>query len=192
MGIPSKDLNKGKVGLDFEKDVEDTFVAYSKANIARLAIMPVPTKPSGTSRSGAPLYVRSGKAPFDVYGYLVRNGIMVGAELKASVRKPSLRVIMPDSRGSGLQYHQLDALSGLAGCGGKSRIVWNNGGEIGVLTSESIMVAWRVVTKALQSEQSGRQVKIGAKSIDWALFTTVDYTNLHGTVGFDWLLDSEK
>ena len=191
MGISSNELNKGQSGRDFEKDIESTFVGYSKGDIARLAMMPTPTRQIG-SRNGLPIMIRSGKPPFDVYGYRVRDGVMIGAELKASQRKNGLTLVAPDAHGDGLQFHQLDALASLARCGGVSRLVWNNGGEIGVLLSDNIMIAAREYEHVLKTKLAGKAVPRGSGSIPWERFEPVEYTNLWGVVGFDWLMVEER
>jgi len=149
--------------------------------------MPRPTRVIGMINN-RPNIVLAGKPPFDVYGYLYRDAITVGAELKASKRKTSLPIVAPDKSGDGIQYHQLDALAGLAQCGGIARIIWNNGGEIGVIRNDDIITAWTTYNHAFKSERSGKNVPFGSKSITWDVFKPVDYTAMWGTVGIDWLM----
>lgn len=179
--------NSGKSGLDFEKDIEATFDGYAKGHIARMGRMPVPTRIVGT-RNGQPILGYAGRPPFDVYGFLVADGRMIGAELKKSQRQPRLPLVHPTSRGDGVLFHQIDALAALAQAGGIARIVWNNGGEVGVLTNAEIITALDIFEHALKSQGSGKDVPRGSKSIAWERFQAVDYTNLWGTVGIDWLL----
>jgi hypothetical protein len=50
---------------------------------------------------------------------------MVGAELKStSKHEASLSIVKPKCDGSGLEFHQLDALALLARMGGIARVVW--------------------------------------------------------------------
>lgn len=175
-----------KAGAGFEHEIGVSFEAYKDGGVALLAFMPVPTVVIRRER-GVPLRVSKGKAPFDVYGYMVGTGRFVGAELKHSERSTSLAIIGPGRKGSGLQFHQLDALALLAQNGGVARIVWDNDGEIGILTEDEIIVAWRVFVETMKSEASGKQAIHNSKSIKWGLFTVVDYTNLHGVVAIDWL-----
>jgi hypothetical protein len=42
-------------------------------------------------------------------------------------------IVKPDKHASGIAYHQLAALALVARMGGMARIVWDNGGQIGVL-----------------------------------------------------------
>ncbi len=180
-------MSNKNLGTSFENLIEATFQAYYDAGIARLMMMPVPSKQVGL-KNGMPMFVRTGKAPFDVIGYLMRDASMVGAELKSSVRKNSLPIVAPTKKGDGVQFHQLDALAGLAQCGGVARLVWSNGGEFGVLKDEGILVAWRTYLHAMKSEESGKNVPLGSKSISWDSFVRTDYTNLYGVVGIDWLM----
>ena len=102
---------------------------------------------------------------------------MIGAEIKAtSSRDKSLPIIGPGKKGTGLKYHQLNALAGLAEAGGISRLIWCNEGDIGVLASEDILVAYRVYEQAMQSEASNKDAARGAKSIQWERFKPCNYT----------------
>lgn len=186
MGI--KGFNTSGSGKDFENDIAATFQGYADKHVARLAIMPVPTKQVGV-RNGMPTLIRNGKAPFDVYGFLSHDATMIGAELKASKRKARLPIVAPQKKGDGVQFHQLDALATLALAGGIARIVWSNGGEIGVLHNSEIIQAWRTYEHALTSELSNRTVPKGAKSIQWEMFKPVQFNLLTSTktVGPDWL-----
>jgi hypothetical protein len=145
-----------------------------------------PSKSIG-ARGGIPLRVRVGKGPFDIIGYLLADARMIGCELKSSQQKNSLAIVQPKGDSAGLQYHQLTALAELAISGGIARVVWQNGGRIGVIGNSKIITAWRVYEEVLKSEASGRSVPLGAKSVPWEAFTPVDYTNLYGVVAIDWL-----
>ncbi len=171
-------------GSAFEKRIEPSFKVYHEAGIARLAFMPVHSIVVGPAR----MLVHTKKAPFDVYGYLVSGARMIGCELKSSVRQRSLHIVRPDAHGSGLQFHQLDALAMLAEAGGISRIVWENEGEVGVIGNESILAAHKLYMTALASEKSHRDVKEGRKSIRWERFEHIDQEAVaSGGACIDWL-----
>ena len=180
-----------KPGADFERDIAATFKGYADGNIARLAMMPVPMAPTGfkcgSSGKYRPTYSPKGKAPFDVYGYLLHDGRFIGAELKSSKREASLPIVKPGRSDPGIQFHQLDALAAVALAHGIARIVWHNGGDVGILTEDDIVTAWQVYEQALTSERADRDAPQGSKSIKWERFTPVEWTNLHGTPGIDWL-----
>jgi hypothetical protein len=98
----------------------------------------------------------------------------------------SLPIVEPDAHASGIVYHQLAAL--VARLGGIARIVWDNGGEIGILGNDTIMAAHAIYEASLQSEMRGKGKGVnGARSIRWAGFQTVDYANIGGVVCIDWL-----
>lgn len=205
------------VGQDFEERIEPTFDAYSKANRAYLAFMPVPTK--AVMVNGRMYRVGNGSAPFDVYGFVPRSfggepeyrpnneyeadpprrpvmnlAVMVGAELKAtSKHETSLSIVKPKCDGSGLEFHQLDALALLARMGGLARIVWSNAGEVGVLTNEPILAAHAIYMASLASEGRGMgRGKLGTRSIRWESFIKVDFANVGGSIVLDWLLDDKE
>jgi penicillin-binding protein-related factor A (putative recombinase) len=178
-----KDGRRGRGG-DFEDLIRQTFRGYSARQIARLDMMPCPTRIVGRSQ-GRPVMVLAGKPPFDVYGYRLQDGRMIGAELKSSDRKPSLPLVGPGKKGDGLQFHQIDALAGLVQAGGYGFIVWDNGGEIGVLTGSAITTAHRTFEHAWASEEAGKSAPRGSKSIPWDRFATEVTWN---EAGPDWLL----
>jgi hypothetical protein len=168
-------------GKSFEKLISETFATYARNSVANLMAMPVPTRVIGFE-GNRPKLVTCGKGPFDVIGYLIADARMVGAELKSSVRKASLPIVGPGKEGDGLQYHQLEALSFLAAAGGVARLVWDNGGEIGVLSGGLIQTAKSVYDQSLASEQSGRESKRGTRSLAWEMFRKIE--------GLDWLSPS--
>jgi hypothetical protein len=149
-------------------------------------MMPVPIKQIG-ARNGVPTYVRAGKAPFDVYGWEIGSGRMIGAELKSSARKQSLPIVAPEGRGDGLQYHQLASLAELVRHNGHGLVVWDNGGETGVLTGPAIVNAFTAYEHAVRTASSGRSVKRGAKSIAWEMFTVVEWAIFGREPAPDWL-----
>lgn len=169
-------------GKSFEKLISETFTLYARNSIANLMTMPVPTRVVGFENN-RPKLVTCGKGPFDVIGYLIADARMVGAELKSSVRKSSLPIVGPGREGDGVQYHQLEALAFLAAAGGVARLVWDNGGEMGVLDGDAIQTAKMSYDQSLTSEQSGRSVKLGSRSLAWEMFRKIG--------GLDWLLPLE-
>jgi hypothetical protein len=173
----------------FENEVGLSFPAYRILNIACLAFMPVPTVPSkARARNGMPYRVLSGKGPFDVYGYTCHDARFVGAEIKMSrKRRTSLPIIGPHQHGSGLQYHQLDALANLAENNGVARIVWSNCGEVGILHSRHINNALKTYEHAMKSLASHKTPPSGSRSILWDLFEPVDMTIQDGQAYLDWL-----
>lgn len=178
--------DKRNSGKEFEKEIIDTLPCYDSAGLARVMMMPVPTKQIG-SRSGMPLLVRCGKAPFDLVGYALEDGRMIGAELKASDSKSRLPIVAPAKKGDGVQFHQLDALAGLARAGGIARLVWSNGGEVGVLTNSGIVTAHSTYCHALAADNSGRKAPKGSRSIEWEAFRPA-LTSDNDLIWLDWLL----
>lgn len=160
-------------GKSFEKLIGETFAIYARNSVANLMFMPVPTRVVGFD-GHHPKLVTCGKGPFDVIGYLLSDARMVGAELKSSVRKASLPIVGPGKEGDGLQYHQLEALAFLASAGGEARIVWDNGGEIGVLGNSPILTAKGIYDQSIASEQSGKEVNRGGRSLAWEMFRRID------------------
>jgi len=163
-------------GQDFENAVEDSFFVYRVKSIARLFRMPVPTAPApNQDQRSCGLRVLSGQAMFDVFGLFVGGGF-IGAELKQTAEhKPSLPIIATGMKRGGLQEHQMDALATVAGCGGTARVVWCNGGEIGILREDEIKAA----------QERFHEGGYGSKSIRWEMFQPPD--------DWDWLgLRAEK
>ncbi len=176
----------GHRGRQFEKLIETSFDGYAAAQLANLARMPIPTKVAG-QRKGRLIFVQCGKAPFDVYGYTIGGARFIGAELKAGGRKESMAITNPKVKKGGLQLHQLDALAEVAQAGGIARLVWDNGGDFGILCNDDIVLARDTYLHALTSESSGRKAQSGAKSIKWERFTPVDYQTFGGVLAIEWL-----
>jgi len=177
----------GSDGAEFEKVVEHTFVGYEDQNVARLAMMPPPTAPT---KDGSVRRL-SGTPPFDVYGFLgsgvAGRGLFVGAEIKFT-RNPdrSLPIIMPGkSKGHGIQFHQLESLYAVVEARGVARLIWGNGGMIGVLTESGIANAYLSADAAQKAEQKGMTPPKGAKSIPWSNFRAAPD---NARIGPDWLL----
>ena len=171
-------------GRQFEAEVEATFPAYRAGGFAHLMRMPVPTVPTGTQTKHGPVMRLSGSAPFDVVGYTLDTGKMIGAELKESARtKTSLRIVGPGLSGSGVQWHQLEALYGLHYAGGHAYLLWSNGGLVGRIAGDELAEAYERAERAF----SGRSEKVGQKSIPFKDLTRVAWTEISGSPTLDWL-----
>ena len=179
-------VDDGRRGRGFEKLIGLSFDGYAAASLARFDFMPTPTKVIG-SRNGRLVLVQCGKPSFDIYGYTIANATFIGAELKSSGRKTSLPIVNPKNHGGGLQLHQISALASVAQSGGIARIVWENGGDIGILTNDDIILAADVYMHAMATENSGRKPKSGTKSIEWEKFTPVIYESFGGVIAPEWL-----
>lgn len=177
-----------KPAATFEDECGRAFDAYFKADIASIDFMPVPTKVIGFGPMG-PKLVFDGKAPYDAYGFFHRGARMIGAEFKLNSKpETSLAIVKKGGDGAGLEHHQLDALAKLAARGGIARVVWNNGGEIGVLREEGIIRAYTSFTAGVKAQERGNDAPMGCKSIKWGEFQVVSYAVLAGIICFDWLL----
>jgi hypothetical protein len=200
-----------KLGNEFEQRVAASFPAYAAAGRAFLDFMPVPTVPCHQRMNGLPLWIRKGKAPYDVYGFApttiegatfvmparrlhgsgpITIAQMIGAECKATDAPKDSLPIRQDGEGggSGLQEHQLQALALLATNGGRAFVLWDNGGEYGRIGNDQILYAAGVYTASRQSEARGKgRGANGSRSIRWEQFERFDYANVGGTVCLDWL-----
>jgi hypothetical protein len=195
-----------KTGTGFEARIGDSFEAYAKTSRAFLDFMPLPMTPCGMRhpRTKAPLYIPKGKAPFDIYGFapqqyaagtapdgaaeIVPVAVMVGAECKATGEpETSLAIVKAGTHASGLAQHQLEALALLAKLGGIARVIWDNGGQVGVLKEGGIIYAERVFQMAISAELAGKKAAHGSKSIPWESFEVVDYAVVGGKLVIDWL-----
>lgn len=182
----------GSRGKATEKIIAATFEYYSAQKIARLGFMPVPMVCVGVTKNHRPIFTPKGKAPFDVFGYLMapahKLGIFIGAEIKSSVRKTSLPIVAPEKQGDGIQFHQLDSLAELAAAGGEARIIWDNAGEVGILKQDKINIVFSNYMEAMASEASNKDIKKGVKSISWEEFQIIGPVNMTGNASFiDWL-----
>jgi penicillin-binding protein-related factor A (putative recombinase) len=178
-----------QVGSDFEQEIAPSFAAYAQASLAWLAFMPLPMYPTHIRHpaTGQILYARKGRAPFDVYGYTAK-GVMVGAEIKAnSDPHNALSIVKPDADGTGLQYHQLDALANLATHGGIARVIWCNAGQVGVLENDCLLAAHAVYMTSLEAELAGNRPAKGTRSIPWTQFKPVPLRPVAGLPIHDWL-----
>lgn len=188
MGM-ARNISLAGRGSDFEKSIGKGLKAYAAAGVAQMDFMPVPTAPAGVrSKSGAQLRVLKGKAPFDVYGFtLDGDAHFVGCELKDSKREARLPLVGMGKKGNGVQFHQMSALASVAKNRGIARLVWCNGGEVGVLDNTGILQVWEIFLDADASTQSGRTPARGSKSIAWERFTPTKIKVFHGEPIEDWL-----
>ena len=166
-------------GRDFEKTLEATFDSIRiKEDVALIAAMPVPTAPSFAG--GRSVRVLKGKAPFDYWG-MFKGGRFLGMEAKmTSAVKKSLAIVGPMRRGSGLQWHQLEALATVARNDGVARIVWNNGGLIMNMGNRGILAVY-------QDYSDG-----GRKSIPRDLFSICEERFCNGIPYTDWITVGES
>ena len=74
-------------------------------------------------------------------------------------------LIHPESKGAGLQYHQLETLAAVHRDGGLAYVLWRNGGMVGRLSGDKIAAAFFEYTVSLKMEDEGQVVKKGVRSI---------------------------
>ncbi len=80
----------------------------------------------------------------------------------------------------------------LARLGGIARVVWDNGGQIGVLKEEDILAAHAIYQASMDSEARGKgKGARGGRSIKWEQFMPVVDRNIAGVIGPDWLVIGE-
>ncbi len=158
----------------FEKLIGKTFDGYRVAKKANLYFLFPPMRVAGMMGK-APCFVQTGKAPYDVGGYLL-NGYAkaVGVELKETAdHATSLSIIAPDKKGSGLHYHQLDSLVAIHEAGGYAALLWSNGGEIGRADGEVLSMIKTHYDTSLKLEATKKTVPRGSRSILWGHFKPV-------------------
>jgi penicillin-binding protein-related factor A (putative recombinase) len=160
----------------FEKQIGETFQTYRDAKLANLFFLNPPMRIAGM-HGRVPCFVQAGKAPYDVAGfYYDRNATSIGVELKETTEhEHSLSIVGPDKKGSGLQYHQLEALVNLHYQGGIALLVWSNGGEIGWADGNTLVLAKLQYDTSLKAEAMKKTPAKGSRSIQWAMFRTVKY-----------------
>jgi len=159
---------------EFEREVGKTFQQYRDARVASLVFLHPPMRVGGMMGK-QPCFVQTGKAPFDVAGiYYDKAGTAIGLELKQTAdHETSLPIVGPDKKGNGLQYHQLAALVEVHQAGGVALALWNNGGEVGLLTGDAIQLAKIQYDASLKAEQAGKEITRGSRSILWGMFKPV-------------------
>jgi hypothetical protein len=161
---------------EFEKTILKTFKSYRDAGIAQLTLMWPPMRMAGL-KGRVPCFVQVGTAPYDVVGhYLTGAATHIGVELKETrERETSIAIVGPGKKGSGLQWHQLVGLVQLHQAGGVALLVWDNGGEVGVLTGDQLHLAMVQYETSMKAEKSKRTPAKGSRSILWGHFTPVKY-----------------
>lgn len=158
----------------FEKIVGEMFAVYRQAKIANLMFLHPPMRIAGM-HGNAPCYVQAGKAPYDIGGFFYdTSATHIGIELKEN-KDPatSLSIVKPDKTGSGLQYHQLEALVDLHLSGGVALLVWSNAGQVGVIRGPELQAVKIAYDASLKAEAMNKLVVKGARSIRWELFKLV-------------------
>jgi hypothetical protein len=171
----------------FEKDFEAKFPIIRKRTGAYLYRLWPPMRIAGM-RGSMPSFVQVGRALFDVAGWhprkdmvdglQQRSAIAIGIELKDTKdRHSSLRIVGDDGSGSGIQAHQLEALAAVHRDGGIARVLWSNGGQVGVLDGEEIVAAHFTYGVSVQAEKMRKKPALGSRSIPWSLFREVDFIN---------------
>jgi hypothetical protein len=172
---------------DFEKDFQSRFPAIRehKRCMAYLFFLHPPMQCVGT-KGTMPIWVQTGRAMYDVSGWMPRvitNSAgydekiaqAIGIELKSTKqRHPSLRIIGSDGDGSGMQAHQLEALAAMHRDGGIARILWNNGGIVGVMDGEEIAACFHAYRVSVEVERLKKTPARGARSVPWSLFRAID------------------
>jgi hypothetical protein len=194
----SKGRQANASGYDLEAAFARWSLRYLKVGICCMARMPVPTVPSRvidpyTGQTGS-MRRLSGNAPFDNYGYMMSDvtmtsgriltvGKFIGVELKTTSQfETSLPIVPPEGKGNGLKYHQLCALAHLS-VHGIGRVIWDNGGKLGVLLEDQVIFSHHVYEQAM----AGKAPQRGTKSIPWGSFKEMPPTIVGGTPAFEWL-----
>lgn len=146
---------------DFEREIGSTLPLLALIGVAHLDFMPIPMRPLGPFGPGKSMvFVPRSRPPYDIWGYMKGTARAVGVELKSTKnREDRLAIVGPTSDSSGLDYQQLEALATLAKNGGVARLVWNNGGDIGVLCNEQIVTTFEQYQAALSGGPAARGVK---------------------------------
>jgi penicillin-binding protein-related factor A (putative recombinase) len=159
---------------EFENEIGKTFQGYRDARIAHLFFLHPPMRCIG-QQGGAPVFVQAGKAGYDVAGfYYDDSGTFIAAELKQTRdHEVSLAITGEGKKGGGIQYHQLVALCEVANAGGMAMLLWNNGGDIGILRSDYLKVALAQYDTSVKVEKNKGQYAKGSRSIQWGLFDPI-------------------
>lgn len=159
----------------FEKLIERSFVEYSTAKLAVLKFVYPKMRMTGEYIGKAPAFLQVGKGPYDLDGYYTGTGRYIACELKENgERHASMRIIPPDKKGTGLQYHQLQAL--VEAHEGKAFVcvLWDNAGEIGILDGTRLVAAKAAMDTSLKAQEKGfPDAARGSRSIPWGSFSPV-------------------
>lgn len=160
---------------DFEKVMEKSAIEYLSAGIADMQFLWPKMQMTGQYIGKAPAFIQVGKAPYDMTGYFLDGARTIACEVKENgERKTSLAIQAPDKDGTGLKYHQLEALVRVHQAGGLASVVWNNGGEIGYLEGTRLVAAKAAMDTSLKAQKLGMpNAKEGRRSILWGNFVPV-------------------
>lgn len=158
----------------FEKKVELSFIEYSTAKIAFLQFLFPKMRMAGYIGK-SPGFVQVAKAPYDVDGYYIGTGRYIACEIKENAdHHPSMRLIPPDKDGTGLQYHQLSALVAAHDAGGLAVLLWDNGGEVGILDGTRLAAAKSAIDTSIKAAKEGYPDGVkGLRSVPWGSFQPV-------------------
>lgn len=165
---------------NFEKVMEKSFDEYLSSNTAFLQFL-FPKMRMAGFLGKSPAFVQTEKAPYDVDGYYLDGGLHIACEIKETAEHHhALSIIAPQKRGSGLQYHQLEALVRAHKAKAVAVVIWNNGGDIGLLDGSRLASAKRAFDESLKAEKQGYPNALkGSRSILWGNFKPLK-TNSRG------------
>jgi penicillin-binding protein-related factor A (putative recombinase) len=155
---------------EFEKEIETTFQDYRDARIATLYKLNPPMRIAGM-HGRVPCFVQNGKAPYDVMGFFYNAGATsIGVELKQTRhREASIKILGPEQKGGGVQYHQLEGMVDLHKKGGVACLLWNNAGEVGRMDGAELVM----VKQDFDAARKMKNPPKGVKSIAWDRFKAV-------------------
>lgn len=157
----------------FEKVMETSFAEYHTSKTAFLQFLSPRMRMAGYI-GNQPGFVQVGKAPYDLDGFYLNGGLYIACEIKENGdRHESMKIIPPKKKGSGLQYHQLEALVYAYEAGAIACVVWNNAGEIGIIDGSRLKAAKSSIDTSLKAEKMGLPNQKGLRSILWGNFTPV-------------------
>lgn len=157
-----------------EKAIERSFMEYESSNTATLMVLFPKMRPA-TSIKGRLMWVQVAKAPYDVAGFFHGSGRYIAAEIKETGKpQTSLPIIAPGGKGGGIKYHQLAALVDVHRRGGYAVVVWENGGQWGVMGGSALAEAKREYDLSVAAQRAGYpNTQPGARSLAWARFKPV-------------------
>lgn len=162
------------MATEFEKTVEKSFAEYLTTGTAYLQFLH-PRMRVGGFLGKVPAWIQVAKAPYDVDGYYLSGARYIACEIKENgEHHNSLKIIPPEKKGTGLQYHQLEALVNAHKAGAVACVLWNNGGEVGYLDGSRLAAAKSAMDTSLKAEKEGYpNTAKGSRSIPWGNFKPV-------------------
>lgn len=171
---------------DFEKAMEKSFGEYYTVGLARLQFVH-PRMKVGGMRGNTPMFVQVAKAPYDLDGYFLKGARYIACEVKENGKhKTSLPIIAPLKKGTGLHYHQLEALVQVHESGGLACVVWDNAGEVGFLDGSRLKAAKAAMDTALKAKAEGYpETARGSRSILWGNFQSVGINGMGAPLWLD-------